>query len=481
MRPKILLAGLGETGALLAELISATYDVVAIDTERAVSDRVHGIDPTGERLLVIHGDASSAVVLRRLDAEGFLAAVGCSGSDEVNLEFLRLAHRELAIDSRLALMHDLHWEHRYRDEGIEVVSQDRACAAILASQLEPGQQEVVGIGRGRGEVLQVGVLHDSAVIGRRLADLHPRRWLVGAIYRDDQLIVPHGDTVFEQGDDVLLIGDPEILPSIAALVRSGQSEFPLQHGSNVVTLCNDRVGQVLDETGYLIESTRAERLEAIACEAERPELEALAATCEEKDIPCELSCTGDDALDRLLEEVRRRDVGVLVCPPRRLPILSRIGLGRSDTARIIDQVDSPVLVCRGTFPYRRVLLALAELPFHAAAARLAIDLVGTVGAELHLGVSHQPLMVEGADHRERIEERRVEIENLASLYRLKVETHILEGNPIHQFERLSRDFELLILPYPRGRSSFLTRPDVGLNLIHRSHCSVMVLPHDPVA
>jgi len=112
MRPKILLAGLGETGALLAELISATYDVVAIDTERAVSDRVHGIDPTGERLLVIHGDASSAVVLRRLDAEGFLAAVGCSGSDEVNLEFLRLAHRELAIDSRLALMHDLHGEHR---------------------------------------------------------------------------------------------------------------------------------------------------------------------------------------------------------------------------------------------------------------------------------------------------------------------------------------------------------------------------------
>jgi len=69
------------------------------------------------------------------------------------------------------------------------------------------------------------------------------------------------------------------------------------------------------------------------------------------------------------------------------------------------------------------------------------------------------------------------VENLAGLYRMKIHTTVLEGNPIHQIEGLSRDFDLVVLPYPRGRSSFLTSPDVGLNLIHRCHCSVMAMPH----
>jgi nucleotide-binding universal stress UspA family protein len=160
---------------------------------------------------------------------------------------------------------------------------------------------------------------------------------------------------------VLLIGDPEILPSIATLIRTGESEFPLQYGSHVVSLCNDQVASVLDEAKYLIAATRAEVFEAIACEAQRDRLEALVETCEAKGVPYEFSCSAEGALDSLLEEVRRRDVGVLICAPRRLPLLSRIGLGRSQTARIMDLVSSPVLVSRQTFPYRRVLIALAEL------------------------------------------------------------------------------------------------------------------------
>lgn len=476
MRPKILLAGLGETGSELAAKLCRSWDVVAVDPDAATLAAALASGCSGNALRCHTGDATSALTLKRLGDDEFHAAVGCAGLDEANLEFLRLAHDVLGIENRFALLRERSWADHYQEESIEVVSQDRTCAAVLAARIQPGQHPVEGIGLGQGEIVQVEVLPSSSVVGRRLIELHPRRWLVGAVYRQDQLIVPHGDTKLEAGDQVLIIGSPEILPAITTLIRTGESEFPLQYGTNVVTICSRSVERVLDEAAYLIAATRAELFEAIACSADEAKLALLIDECEKRGIPSEFSCVAEGTVESLTEEARRKDVGVLVLPPEPLSLWSRIGLGRSRTARIIDLVSSPVLVCRGTAPYKRVLIALAELPFHSTAAQLGIDVVRMVKGELHLGVAHPPLIVEGTEHREQVSKRRREIEKLAGLYHVKISTEVVEGNPIYEIVRLSRDFDLLVLPYPRGRRSFLTRPDVALNIIHRAHCSVMAMP-----
>jgi hypothetical protein len=275
---------------------------------------------------------------------------------------------------------------------------------------------------------------------------------------------------------VLLIGEPEILPAIATLIRAGESEFPLQYGSHVVALCDPSLEGLLDEIGYLVEHSKADRLEIIACDAGEPALRGALATCEDRGIPCESSCSASSTLESMLEAVRLRDVGVLVLAPERLPLLARVGLARTRTARILDQLSSPALIARRTFPYRRVLLALAELPFHTSAAQAAIDLVRLLGAELHLGVVRQPDIVEGRDHRLELGRRRREIESLAALYHVDTQTREVDGNPIHEMEQQSRDADLLVLPYSRGRAPSMTRPDVALQLLHRAHCSVLVVP-----
>ena len=144
---------------------------------------------------------------------------------------------------------------------------------------------------------------------------------------------------------------------------------------------------------------------------------------------------------------------------------------------MIDLVRSPVLVARKTMPYNRIMIALAELPFHTAAAQMAIDLVRMIGAKLFLGVVQQPDIVVGSDHRQEMTEQHRELEALISMYHIKSETVIMEGNPIREIEKRSRDFDLLILPRKRGRRGSIRKPDVGLNLIHRAHCSVMVMPY----
>lgn len=477
MKPRIIVAGLGETGTDLIHKLRLNWDVVGIDPDPAAVELLRGAVDADGTVTLFQGDATSGLILRKASVQGAHAIVACTGDDEVNFEVLHLARHGYDIENRYALMYRLDWEQRYKAEDVEVVSQDRACAAILESRVERGQKVATGVGLGHGEIVEVEVLPNSSVINYTLAELRPKRWLVGAVYRDGQLIVPHGDTTIQPGDKVLLIGDPSLLPSIASLIRSGESEFPLQYGSHVVALCGPQVESVVAEAAYLIRETRADLFELVACEGDETRLQRMTHLVEREQIPYEFSCSADGTLGSLAEEADRRDVGIMVVPHEPLGFLRRIGLGRSRTARLIDLVASPVLMTRNSFPYRKIMLVLAELPFHPAAAQVAIDLARMLRAELQLGVVHQPDLVAGADLRNEVTERRREIENLAGMYHIEMKTVVMEGNPILEVEKASASVDLLVLPHRRGRRGFLTCPDVGQNLIHRAKCSVMVMPH----
>jgi Trk K+ transport system NAD-binding subunit len=477
MKSRIVIAGLGETGFDLARKLAHNWRVVGIDTDRGAIERV-GEDLDAEHDVSLHvGDATSALVLKHAELGGVHAVVTCTGSDEINAEVCRVARDSFQVENLFALMYSVAWEDHYRNEGIELVSQDRACSAILESRVERGQKVATGVGLGDGEIVEVVVLPNSSVVGRSLAQLRPRRWLVGAIYRDGALIVPHGDTVIAAGDRVLLVGDPAVLPSIASLIRSGESEFPLHYGTHVVGLCGPEIERVVDEAAYLIEATRADRFEVLACEAEASSLTSLEARCHAAKLPYRITAATSGTLPALADAAAERDVGVLIVPPEPLGLLSRIGLRRSPMAEVIDRITSPVLMSRETYPYRRVMLVLAELPLPTMAGQAAIDLVRIVGGDLILGVVHQPDLVAGTELREEVEERRLEIENLAGMYHVDITVHEFEGNPIVEIEQASREYDLLVLPFKRRRKAFLTRPDVPLNLLHRAHCSVLAMPY----
>jgi trk/ktr system potassium uptake protein len=476
MKPKILLAGLGETGSELAQRLFRDWSVVAIDTNREALEKASQIDLEENSITTHVGDATSSLVLKHTGLETIHAAVACTGSDEVNFEFLHVARSRFETRNLYALMYSLDWEERYQSEGIEIISQDHACAAILESRVQRGQKVAADVGLGEGEIIEVEVLPNSSVIGRPLAELRPQRWLVGAVYRDRKLIVPHGDTKLQTGDRVLIVGDPEILPSIATLIRTGESEFPLQYGSQIVTRFCSKTHEVLDEADYLIGNTRAQQLKIISAKSEKNQLTKLTQTCDQTDMPYEVCEILEPDSSSSSNQTHSRDTGVLIIPPERMSFWSRIGLAGTNTARLINESSSPLLISRKTTPYKKALLVLAELPFQTAAAQLAIDLTRMVGADLHLGLAHQPEIVAGNELKGELEQRRREIENLAGMYHVKMQTITVEGNPIREIIKLASKYDLLVLPYTKGRKAFLTRPDVGLNLIHHAPCSVLVMP-----
>ncbi len=68
------------------------------------------------------------------------------------------------------------------------------------------------------EVIEFRVSAQSKVSGKSIAKIHfPEHSLVGAIQREDQVIIPDGNTIFEPGDKVTVLALPDSLPAVEHL------------------------------------------------------------------------------------------------------------------------------------------------------------------------------------------------------------------------------------------------------------------------
>ena len=63
---------------------------------------------------------------------------------------------------------------------------------------------------GDGTIDQLVIEENSKIIGKKLMEIKfPKNVLVGAVVREEQVIIPDGKTTFQQGDRVTLLGEKE--------------------------------------------------------------------------------------------------------------------------------------------------------------------------------------------------------------------------------------------------------------------------------
>ena len=471
--PRVLLVEGGETSFELARRLGDTWrpTLLSMDTtaaRAALADLSSGVE-------LVEGDATSRLVLERAGAGSFDMVVVMSAVDE-SLETTRLLTTDFGCSRPIVLLRAGAERARFEALGAEVVPCFEANAAALASRLSGGSQAMGGPA-GRGEMMEIEILPNSSVIGKPLSQLHPRKWLVAAIHRGDDLIIPHGDTTLSVGDRALLIGDPHILGPVARFLQTGHSEFPLHYGTAVVVPVTSSTAAELPELAYMMNSTLAESLEFITCDAEEEESLRVNAALADVDFLHHFSCVGGTLKESMSILVRDRDVGILTLSPEPIGFLRRIGLGRTKLADRMRQVDSPVLIPRGTFPYAKVLYVITEGHLDLDAAILAIDVARNFNAELTVAAAIPPDFVSGAGMAGRMRDAQTEVKRLAASYNQRTTLLELSGNPVRSILDQCGDQQLLVMGYHKHRRPSPSRPDPEQNLFHRAPCSVLVLPH----
>lgn len=471
-RPLMLIAGAGQAGREFAFRMAGRWRISVIDESQRKLNSMKAMDQSVACYL---GDATSDLVLRKAGLKEAQVLVVVTGSDEANLEICRTGRR-LGVPRILSLLINYRYHDDFLATGVELVSRPSSVASVLQTRLDPGRRACSELGLGRGELIEVRVLPHSPVVGKPLSHLNPTSWLVAAVYREGNLVVPHGQTVLEADDRVVLVGQPEVLGGIADYLRCGQSEFPRQYGTHIVMAdpTGEGEGFSLAESFYLTKHTQAEGLKVLATQQQRPrhltELSDLA--------EIELEIIGEDVWRTKINSAHHDyHCGLLVLPAPSPGLLDWLGLGHKSLFDILSQAKQPCLFSRGTFPYERILVATSSGTGPAQAVELAVEVARQFEARLTAVTCLPPDFVSGDIYNQSLRDSVNQAAQLGSLYSMDVRTQVLEGNPVMTVVEAAGEQDLLVISHDsEARFNPLT-PDISRHLLLRCPCSVLVLSH----
>jgi Trk K+ transport system NAD-binding subunit len=473
--------GLGQTGRELIYRIMNHVPVVGLEIEQHKLETATKRVSEDEVKLCLR-DGTSRLTWEELGLTGRDTVVCTTRRDDVNLEVCRIAAKHFGVKKLMALMHSTDRTDEYAEGGVEVVSRAHILASFFESRVLGDRRMATSIGLGQGEIMEVPILPGSAVVGRPLSTFRARPWLVGAIYRDDRLIVPHGHTVIKEGDRVVLIGEPHVLAGIADFFKVGEPEFPLQYGPRIGILhyraSGERYDSLLNEAKYLADNPKATSVVLLSVPGSpEPDVSEAEKICGHAGLTCEPAYLPDEEHTPWPRQLQTRDFGCLVLDIGRLRFLKRVGLRRSFLRRLLEESTFPVLVSRGTHPYERILVpvALKSSPFRVA--ELAINLSRLFNARLDAVTVTEPAFAAG---QEAVEEQKQILDRIveqSAVYRHSINIVHREGNPIMEIVDQASGSDLVVMGYHRSGRAFIPRLHMALEILVRLSCSVMILPY----
>jgi trk system potassium uptake protein len=210
---RLILAGGGETIEtlyFLARLFALRgYHVTVIDPNPEEARLLsHRVDAT-----VLVGDASDPAVLEDASARRADMLLALAAYDPDNLVACQVAQRLFGVPRTMALVNDPDNEEVFQKLGIDLVfSATRVIGSLIEEQTV--FDEIVHLfpaAEGRLHVSELVLDEEAPAAGRLLRELGlPGDSLVAAVIREDEVIVPGGETRLAAGDHLILITLPSV-------------------------------------------------------------------------------------------------------------------------------------------------------------------------------------------------------------------------------------------------------------------------------
>ena len=208
---KIIIIGAGKVGYALATHLSAQgNDITIIDNNPKALEKVeNNLD-----VLPVKGTGISTSTLLENGCRNIDLIIAVTGSDEVNM-LCCLTAKKLGAHRTIARIRDPQYAKELilikEDLGLDmVINPEEAAADEIARGLTvPGAIRLENFAKGRVRMVEVLLKEDSPLIGTKMKHFGEKfgvSVLIGAIIREDELIIPTGDTVLEANDTIYAIG-----------------------------------------------------------------------------------------------------------------------------------------------------------------------------------------------------------------------------------------------------------------------------------
>jgi trk system potassium uptake protein TrkA len=219
---RVAIAGAGAVGLYIADdLHAAGHEVLIIEQQPAVRARA----VTAEGIEWAIADACEVSSLRDAGLDRCDVVVAATGDDEDNLVVSLLAKTEFAVPRVIARVNHPKNEWLFNENwGVDLsVSTPHLITALVEEAVTVGRLvRILQFEGGQARLVEVTLAEDSPVVNRSISETDvPRDATFVAIVRDEHVVMPRGDTVFEAGDEVLAMVTPDSEDQVRTILTGG--------------------------------------------------------------------------------------------------------------------------------------------------------------------------------------------------------------------------------------------------------------------
>ena len=195
--------GGGRVGLALANLlIDNGEDITLIESDEALcADVAAELDA-----LVICGNGTNSKLLEETNIEDADFFIATTGNDEANLLSCILV-RKYNVPHIIARVSNPDHEEAFKEVGIDhVISPETAAAAQLQKLVtRPNAAELMTLGEGDAEILDMTITNDK-IVGKRYKEISPTKdYIIISTYQNEKLVIPQPDDIVPRGAKVTVL------------------------------------------------------------------------------------------------------------------------------------------------------------------------------------------------------------------------------------------------------------------------------------
>ena len=211
---KIVVVGCGKIGTtVVSSLASEGHDVIAVDTNPAVIDEISDVYD----VICICGNGADYDTLSEAGIDKADIFVAITGSDELNMLSCVIA-KNMGAKYTVARIRNpeyndknLPFVKQYLDLSIHINPELLVANELFNILKLPSAVNIETFSRRNFEMVEVIIKENSVLNGMSLIDLRKKykaNFLIGLVMRNDEVYVPDGNFVIENGDRVGIIATP---------------------------------------------------------------------------------------------------------------------------------------------------------------------------------------------------------------------------------------------------------------------------------
>ena len=209
---RIVIVGAGKLGYSIAELLAnEEFDVVLVDQDET---RLEAAKNTLD-VLTVTANCASPITMNDPDIRSADILIAVTAGDEVNMVACILAKKH-GITHTVARIRDMQFlseakEYLKENFDIDLMLNPELITAreVYRILMTPAALDVEDFASGKVRLFETKVTRHSPLANIPLKDLKmPKAILAGMIFRDQRMIIPHGDDCLLPHDNAYFIGDP---------------------------------------------------------------------------------------------------------------------------------------------------------------------------------------------------------------------------------------------------------------------------------